>query len=172
MHKQSFFNGLLGDKRPLLGVEISQIFANLQFNTLKAVLLVGFAQVADSQQIRDYFLRGKNINHKQNRDLLNVLSKEDLPATIPPQYTITTSTVSPFSDKLMLFFVTSLSSAKARNFGDSIAVSPRHDLSVTYAKLFAETGNYAEDGGNIMIENGWMEQPPHAPDRHKLAVKT
>ncbi|MFB9329393.1 DUF3231 family protein [Paenibacillus aurantiacus] len=172
VHKQSFFNGLFGDKRPLLGVEISQIFANLQFNTLKAVLLIGFAQVAESQKIRDYFIRGKNINHKQDRDLLTVLEKEDLPATIPSQYTVTTSTVAPFSDKLMLFLVTSLSSAKARNFGDSIAVSPRHDLGVIYAKLFAETGNYAEDGGNLMIENGWMEQPPHTPDRHKLAMKT
>ncbi|MFC4098046.1 DUF3231 family protein [Paenibacillus xanthanilyticus] len=170
--KQSFFNGLFGDKRPLLGVEISQIFANVQFNSLKAVLLTGFAQVAESQKIRDYFIRGKNINIEQGNALLNLLRKEDLPATLPSQYTITASTVPPFSDRLMHFFVTSLSSAKVRNFGDSIAVSPRHDLGALYAKLLVQTGNYAEDGGNLMIENGWMEQPPHTPDRHKLAMKT
>jgi hypothetical protein len=27
---------------------------------------------------------------------------------------------------------------------------------------------YVEDGGNILIENGWMEQPPTAIDREKL----
>ncbi|MEW9673695.1 DUF3231 family protein, partial [Ammoniphilus sp. 3BR4] len=32
-----------------------------------------------------------------------------------------------------------------------------------------EVGQYAEDGVNIMIDNGWMEQPPTAPSRDELA---
>jgi nitrogen fixation protein len=33
----------------------------------------------------------------------------------------------------------------------------------------AEILQYAEDGANIMIDNGWREQPPQAPDRDQLA---
>jgi len=33
----------------------------------------------------------------------------------------------------------------------------------------AEIGAYAEDGANIMIDNGWLEQPPGAADRDLLA---
>jgi hypothetical protein len=28
---------------------------------------------------------------------------------------------------------------------------------------------FAEDGANIMIENGWLEQPPQAIDRDQIA---
>jgi hypothetical protein len=33
----------------------------------------------------------------------------------------------------------------------------------------AEAGEYSEDGANLMIEHGWMEKPPSAPDRKVLA---
>ncbi|WP_397428635.1 DUF3231 family protein [Priestia koreensis] len=38
-----------------------------------------------------------------------------------------------------------------------------------YTRLCAEIINYAADGAHMMIENGWMEQPPQAADRRKLA---
>lgn len=170
VQKQSFFNGFFGDKRPLTGIEISQIFANLQFNSIKTAMLIGFSQVTQSEKIRDFFIRGKEINLKQNRVFSKLLEQEDLPATIPSQFNITTSTIPPYSDKLMLFQTISLSSAKVRNFGDSIAVSPRHDLGTDYGRILLETANFAEDGGNLLIEHGWMERPPHAPDRHKIAT--
>ncbi|WP_419158854.1 DUF3231 family protein [Rossellomorea sp. BNER] len=33
------------------------------------------------------------------------------------------------------------------------------------------TYRYSEDGANIMIDNGWMEQPPLAADRDELAKR-
>jgi hypothetical protein len=30
-------------------------------------------------------------------------------------------------------------------------------------------GDYVEDGANILIDHGWMEQPPQAVDREALA---
>lgn len=167
--KQSFLNGFFGDKRRLLGVEISQLFANIQFNSVKTVLLIGFSQVAKSHDLRHYFIRGRECNLKQNAVLAKLLTQEDLPITMPTSYSISTSTESPFSDKLMLFHLTNLSSAKLRNFGDSIAVSPRHDIGSCFMRLIMETGNYAEDGTNLLIQNGWLEYPPHNVDRYKLA---
>lgn len=35
--------------------------------------------------------------------------------------------------------------------------------------LIADITKYAEDGANLLIKNGWMEQPPTFDDRDKLA---
>ncbi|AFH60782.1 DUF3231 family protein [Paenibacillus caseinilyticus] len=168
VHRERFLAGFFGDKRPLSGVEISQVFANLQFNSIKTALVTGFSQVARTDEVRDYFLRCKMINIKQTTILSKLLVQDDLPATLPSQFQITKSTVPPFSDKLMLFHVSNLSSAKVRNWGDSLAVSPRHDLGADYERNLMETMKFADDGAKLLIERGWMEQPPQAPEREKL----
>ncbi|WP_429310984.1 DUF3231 family protein [Paenibacillus mucilaginosus] len=97
-----------------------------------------------------------------------LLVQDDLPAPLPSQFHITKSTVPPFSDKLMLFHVSNLSSAKVRNWVDSLAVSPRHDLGADYERVLMETMKFADDGAKLLIEQGWMEQPPQAPEHEKL----
>ena len=169
VESESFFTGFFGDKRPLAGMEVSQLFSTHQLNSIKIPLLIGFSQVAQSQEVKEYFIRGRDYNIKQNRDVMRVLVSEDVPIAIPSQFDITTSTEWTFSDKLMMFHTAQLSSAKVRNFGDSIALSPRHDLAALYGKFFLETGKYAEDGGEIMIRNRRLEMPPHVPDRKALA---
>ncbi|MGV2940271.1 DUF3231 family protein [Mesobacillus sp. LC4] len=169
VEKQSFFNGYYGDKRPLSAMEIAHLFLNIQVNAIKTILVMGFSQVAKDEEVRNYFLRGKKINIKQHNTLSQIMYKEDLPVSFPSQFMITESTEAPYSDKLMLFHISNLSSAKVRNFGDSMAVSPRHDLGATYARFFLETANFAEDGGNIQIENEWMERQPGNVDRNQLA---
>jgi len=54
-------------------------------------------------------------------------------------------------------------------YGKSLATSPRRDLSANYVRLTAEIGHYADDGVDIMIQNGWLEQPPQAVDRDQLS---
>jgi hypothetical protein len=34
----------------------------------------------------------------------------------------------------------------------------------------AEVGAFSEDGANLLIQNGWLEEPPQAVDRRKLAM--
>lgn len=169
VEKQSFFNGFFGDKRPLTALEVSHLFTNIQVNAIKTILIMGFSQVAKHEEVRSYLLRGKKINIKQHNVLSQILNKENLPVSIPSQFKVTDSTEAPYSDKLMLFHISNLSSAKVRNFGDSMAVSPRHDLGSTYARFLMETANFAEDGGNIQIENDWLERPPGNVDRDQLA---
>ncbi|MDY0395572.1 DUF3231 family protein [Virgibacillus halophilus] len=65
--------------------------------------------------------------------------------------------------------VTTLIASGLGQYGAAMAASPRHDLGVHYTRLMAELANYSNDGAKIMIENGWMEQPPIAADRKKLA---
>ncbi|GHI01500.1 hypothetical protein AM1BK_50420 [Neobacillus kokaensis] len=68
----------------------------------------------------------------------------------------------------MMFFTTSLIALSIGYYGTSMAMSPGRDLGLHYVRLSAEIAEYAEDGANIMIKNGWLEQPPMAPDRDDL----
>jgi hypothetical protein len=82
---------------------------------------------------------------------------------------VTDSKLSPFSDKLMLFKITSLSSVKLRLFGNSLSLCNRHDVIAVISRLMLETANYVEDGSNILIDHGWLEQMPLAANRSELA---
>jgi len=53
-------------------------------------------------------------------------------------------------------------------YGTGIALSLRGDIVVMYNRLSLEVQLYSEDGANIMIKNGWLEQPPMASDRDEL----
>lgn len=74
-----------------------------------------------------------------------------------------------FSDKLIMFHVTGMIAAGIGNYGMALAASPRRDIGVKYASLIPEISLYAEDGANIMINEGWMEEPPQNINRDHLA---
>jgi hypothetical protein len=38
-----------------------------------------------------------------------------------------------------------------------------------YTKSLMHITQFVEDAAKIMVENGWMEQPPYAVERNKLA---
>jgi hypothetical protein len=61
VHKNNFLAGWLGDKRPLTSIEISLLYLNLYRNTLGSALLTGFSQVAQSEKVRKYMVRGAEI---------------------------------------------------------------------------------------------------------------
>ena len=56
-------------------------------------------------------------------------------------------------------------SMKIRTVGNAISLNGRKDLGGMYAKFLMDIGLYVEDGTNIMIDHGYMEQPPKAADR-------
>lgn len=68
----------------------------------------------------------------------------------------------------MMFHVAALSAAGIGNYGVSSSLSLRADIIANYARLTGEIALYAEDGANILIDNGWMEQPPQAVNHKKL----
>lgn len=171
VHKQSFLSGWFGEQRPLTSIEIAHLTANVQTNKLGEALIIGFSQVAESDSVRKYFLRGKEITKKHIEVFNTYLNKNDLPAPSTWDHLVTESTVAPFSDKLMMFHIELLSATGMGNYGIAMSQSMRRDLTADYARLSIEIGKYAEDGANITIDNGWMERPPHAADRDELAKK-
>ncbi|MFC0270520.1 DUF3231 family protein [Metabacillus herbersteinensis] len=68
------------------------------------------------------------------------------------------------------FHTAALNNAGIGYYGASMGGAARRDLSAAYSRLIIEVGELAEDGANIMIDNGWLEKQPSAPDRKDLAV--
>ncbi|SFB21740.1 Protein of unknown function [Lentibacillus halodurans] len=171
VQNQSFLTGYFGERRPLAGTEINNLFANYHRNALGSATLIGFSQVATNTDVRKFMIRGKEMAQKHCEIFGSILSEDDIPAATRMDDLVTDSTSYTFSDKLMMYYSTGLIALSVGYYGTSMSASPRRDLGTTYNRLLNEILKYAEDGANIMIKHGWLEEPPRALDRDELAKK-
>ncbi|WHY94430.1 DUF3231 family protein [Neobacillus cucumis] len=171
VRKQWFMLDVFGEKRPLVAAEVDSLFANLQRNALGVAALTGFSQVAKDKDVKQFFLKGLEVGNKHIQIFRSKLEESKLPASMGWDSEITNSTSRTFSDKLMMFFTSGLISLSVGYYGTAVSQSPRGDLSAMYNRLSLEIQMYSEDGANIMIKNGWLEQPPMASDRDELVRK-
>ena len=155
--KQSFLLDVFGEKRPLLAMEISNLFTNLQRNILGAATLTGFSQVAEHKEVKQFLLRGIDIAKKHIKLFGKKLEESNLPVPSTLNSEITLCTDHIFSDKLIMFFTSALNSLSVSYYGTAISQSFRGDLGVMYNRLSMEVQLYSEDGSNIMIKNKWIE---------------
>jgi spore coat protein CotF len=168
IHKQEYLNGFFGN-RPLQGLEITHLYDNIENNVASKALLVGFSQVVKDEKIKKYFIRGRDITARHIESSSKMLRKENLPAPNLLDHLVTTSNEPPFSDKLMLFHKIDMFSMKIRMYGNASSLSSRRDLGAMYAKNLMDISLFVEDGANLMIDYGWMEQPPQAANRDMLS---
>jgi len=166
---QNWMADLFGKKRPLSVIEITNLFSNFQNNALGYATMMGYSQVAQSKEVGEFMLRGKEIAFKHMKVFGSVLEEDNLPVPMTWDIGITDSTVAPFSDKMMMFMTTALIALSIGYYATSMATSMRRDVSLLYLKLSAEIASYAEDGAAIMIQNGWLEEPPLSLNRDQLA---
>jgi hypothetical protein len=168
VNNANYLTGWFGHKRPLNAMEISGISYNMMKVVVKVVLEIGFAQVSQTKEIQKYFQEGKKLCKKQFGELSALLTKDDLASPASWVSEVTNSTISPYSEKLMLNHIVILVAAAVGYFAAAASVSQRRDLAVKFSKLMTEVGLYAEDGAQLLIKYGWLEQPPLAIDREKL----
>jgi hypothetical protein len=169
--KENYLNGFFGEVRELHALEITHLYDNIENNITSKALLTAFSQVAKNKKIRSFFLRGKEITDREVQHFQDKLHKENLPFPSQIDHLVTDSTFSPLSDKIMLFHKVDMFAIKIRSFANSMAVNGRRDIGLMYTKCLTEVTLFVEDGAMMMIENGWMEQPPKAIDRTDLASK-
>ncbi|MBB3108678.1 spore coat protein CotF [Paenibacillus phyllosphaerae] len=168
VHKESWINGLLGDRRPLNAVEITHLFLNVASNALGKAIMMGFAQVAVAQDVKDFAIRARDISSKHIEVFSSTIKDDDLPVPTTLEAEVFDSVASPFSDRLILFHTLSLAATGIGNYGTAAAASPRRDLAITYLRLMAEVGTFADDGAELMIKKGWLEKIPGALERDAL----
>ena len=172
VHGSTFMGSFFGsDERKLLAIEIANLCSHIMNNLVGKTLLTGFAQVVESAEIRNYILRGIDIANKQIDIFSTVLREENIPVPMLHDIGVTNSTVAPFSNKLMLYHISVLNAIGIATCGTMMSEFMRKDLITDCVRLAAEVGLYLEDGANILIDNGWMEQPPKAVDHMELRLQ-
>lgn len=169
VQEQRFLHGFFGDIRTLHALEISHLYDNIENNVVSKALLIAFSQIAKNEKVQKFMLRGKEITNKHIEICSQHLHKNNLPSPPLLDDLVSSSTFSPFSDKLMLWHKIDMFSMKIRSYANGASVNGRRDIGGMYGKFLMDIGLYVEDGANIMIEHGWMERPPEAIDRDQLA---
>ncbi|WP_078381715.1 DUF3231 family protein [Sutcliffiella halmapala] len=164
----TLLEGWFGDKRPLNVLELGEIFYVIERNYIGLVMLMGLIQVTKDKEIKGFFLKGKKLAEKQVELFNKVLKEEEHFGNIPVSIEVTNSTVSPFSEKLLMFLITTTTSAGIYLLSYAMSISIRKDIAAHYSILMAEIAKYGGEGLEIMINRGWMEQPPQSIDRSNL----
>lgn len=170
VEKPSYMGSIIGKPRPFHVVSVMHLFLSILENTIGKALITGFSQTARDTEVRKFFLRGAEISAKQIKVFSSLLSNEDVPVPSSPDSMLTSSTIPPFSDKLMMNHIILLNSVGMADIGLAAGQSNRADLAADYLRLGAEVIQYGEDGINISIKNGWMEAPPQVVSHRELAL--
>lgn len=169
---QNFLTGWFGQRRPLTAMEIGDITFNMNKMNLHVALKVGFSQVTNSKKVRNYIHRGIEISNKHIAIFDSIFREEKLNSPVSWQSLVTNSTTTPFSEKFMLYQVLLSTQLAIAYYGTALSVSSRKDIAIQYILLTTELTKYAEDGAELMIQHGWMEEPPLASDRRNLTKGT
>jgi len=167
-HQPSLINTWLGEKRPLNSIEITELFVETERNAMGLILLLGLIQVTKDKEIKDYLLKGKKLAENQLDTFDKLLKENDHFIGFPVPMEVTNSTISPFSERLILFIISASNQVAVSALGDALSVSMRKDLTVHYSLFIAEIMKYSNEGIKLLIERGWMEQPPQPIDRNEF----
>ncbi|HET7627107.1 MAG TPA: DUF3231 family protein [Bacillales bacterium] len=159
---------LFNDKRTLNVVEVALIYQSIESNVMGMQLMTGFSQVTDHEQVRNYFFEGKELAKKIVTELGGLLLQSDIQTPATWAGKATRSTIAPFSNKLMMYNTSLLSSFGLTSNALGTSFSLRSDLPLKMANLSRNIFNYAKKGGKLMIENGWMEKPPQMEERSQV----
>jgi hypothetical protein len=170
INDKSYLSGInpLTSHRILNSIEISHLSMNIETNQIGVMLTSGFMQTAQSTEVKKFMKKGKDISKDHMSKFSEVLLKDEIQAPISADHAITDSTTPIFSEKLMMFHMSMLSTAGTGNYSTAAAASQRSDLTLMYERLSVQIGLYAKEGADIMIENRWLEEPPAPPNREHL----
>lgn len=157
-----------GNKRALNTLEVGFIYQAIEANLMGMELVTGFAQVARESEVRDYFIEGKELAKKVISNLGDTLRESDIEPPSTWIGNVTDSTTPPFSDKLMMYCSSLLSSYSLGGNSLGASFSLRNDLPNKLLLISKDAFDYARKGAKLMIKHKWMEEPPQMLDRNQL----
>lgn len=168
VHDKRYFGSVLGRKRPLNALEISNVFSIMETMLLLRTLTLGYSQVVKSEKIMGYLSKTKQISDRQIKILGTFLEDEDIPQPSISESLVTDSKESPLSDKIILSHITAVTAFNITGYGHVVTNTARMDLVSTFRDFVNEILVLAKDGGELMIEGGWLERVPETADRKNL----
>jgi hypothetical protein len=165
-------DNLIGDKRALNSSEISNLFFNSRKTGFIRSLSLGFSQVAKSEEVRNFMVKNVKLAGKDADSFDKILQKDNLPIPEKWDAEITDSTISPFSDKLMMFHAAFLVNAALSYYGAGLGSSLRTDIILNYRQVFTHAMEAGALIYHLMVKHGWLEKIPESIDRKGLAKRS
>ncbi|WP_299088731.1 DUF3231 family protein [uncultured Metabacillus sp.] len=171
------------EEKKLLQMHYSGTLENIDrlksiFQQEGAVLPIGFTEgdihkgvpklfdhMFDNEKVKQYLVKGMKLSKKIEIELGEYLRQSFIEPPASHAGKATTSKAAPFSDKIMLYNTSLLSSFGLGSNAIGSAFSLRSDLPFKMAFL---AKNIYSEGAKIMLENGWLEEPPQIEDRNEL----
>lgn len=160
IQKISYLNGWLGDTRPMNSIEMANLYFILEILIMMETLLIGFAQIASSEEVKDLLQKGIETVKNQFDVLVELLKQENLP--IPPSLSmeVTESKEKILSDRILVSHLAGLMGTLITQYGNSLGSVMKHDLVKTYTSQIAKTGVTSEKVTRFLIEKEWLEKLP------------
>ncbi|MEH7744349.1 DUF3231 family protein [Neobacillus drentensis] len=166
---QDFTDGFFGKGRKLAATEIISISLNLKKSIMAKTLSIAFSQVAQTKEVRKFLTDSEKTADQQIKSFSKIMQTDNLPVPKSWETEVTTSTNSPFSDKLMLYHIGFLFQAAQNYHGAGLATAMRTDLVAAYEGTILKNLMVTKKWFDIMVKNKWLEQPPLAPNRNEIA---
>ncbi|PFN79157.1 hypothetical protein COJ85_30925 [Bacillus sp. AFS076308] len=161
-----YLNGFFGGSRPLNAAEISNLSRIVHRAQFSEMVFVTFNKLAKAKEVKQHFSKGRDGIKKVLDSLQEVLEKENIPISASGDYKFSDVEMSPFSDRLLLFFVnTCLGIFCFAMISQSMTSSLRTDIVSKLEKISEDMKKYYGQGLLLAIKEKWLEQPPQAVDR-------
>ncbi|WP_226679214.1 DUF3231 family protein [Mesobacillus jeotgali] len=164
--EMKYLNGLFGGSRPVNAAETANLSRIIHRARFSKMILVTFSKLASDKDVKQHFSKGTDALEKVLYSLQEVLEKENIPISASGDYNILDTKESPFSDKLMLFFVnTCLGMFCFIMINQAMTSSLRTDIVTKFTVISNQMKKFYGKGLLLTITEKWLEQPPQVFDR-------
>ena len=102
---KDFIDGIFRKERTLAATEIISISFNLKKSIMAKTLSMAFSQVTQTKEVRKFLKESEDVANGQIKALSKIMQSDNLPVPKSWETEVTTSTSSPFSDKLMMYHI-------------------------------------------------------------------
>ncbi|MEH7300375.1 DUF3231 family protein [Neobacillus drentensis] len=150
----------LSEKRSLNTVELAIIYHAIESNVIGMQMIYGFAQCVEKKDVSKFFTKGGELAAGIIKEMSEILLENNIQVPATAGGNVTTSTLAPFSDKLMMYCVSIFCGFSLGGNSIGTAFSLRNDLPAKFSIFMKDIFEYAHEGAKIMIKHGWMEEPP------------
>ncbi len=168
VRSKKYLSGLFTGARPVNAPEIANLTRISHRAQFSKMVFVTFHKLAHKVELKEHFSQGRNGIENVLESLSEVLEKENIPLSASGDFKISPVEMSPFSDRLMLFFVnTCLGMFCFQMVSQALNSTLRSDIVVKLTKISTKMRKYYSAGLLLAIKEGWFEQPPNPVD-HKV----
>lgn len=149
-----------GHKRTLNTVEFGVLYRSIETNITGMQLMKGFAQCAKDEEVKKYFTKGQELSKEILKETADILLQNNIQPPATPGGTVTSSTVAPFSEKMMMFCNYLLAGYSLGGQGFNAAFILRNDVRVKTGVIAKDVYEYMMEGVKLMMSKGWLEEAP------------